>query len=233
MIMKTFRNLSDLVFPRLCGACDRYLAPWEDEICLLCLMEIPLSQAHLQADNPVAQVFWGRVRLEQASAWFVYHNGSRFGNLLHRLKYEDQPRIGQAMGRQYGYQLLHARTWEIPDLIIPVPLHPKRQRKRGYNQSEQIAIGLSQALQIPVGRKLLVRTRHTQTQTAKNRADRYLNVSGKFQVPHPEKIAGKHLLLIDDVITTGATIEACAEVLLQTEGTRVSVLGIGFAVKRG
>lgn len=231
-IQQELKNLLDLLLPRTCGACERILNPWETEICQLCLFEIPITNFHLDPNNPVAQIFWGRVHLEQASTWFTYISGSRFGKLLHRLKYEHRPKIGVAIGEIYGYQLLHSGVYQIPDLIIPVPLHPKRKRKRGYNQSEMIARGLSRALEIPTRTDLLQRTVHTKTQTAKSRADRYLNVSGKFQVTSKKEVTGKHLLLVDDVITTGATIEACAEELLKVEGVRVSVVGASFASKR-
>jgi len=227
------KNFLDLLLPRTCAACDRSLKPWEEEICQLCLMQLPISNYHLDANNPVAQVFWGRVRLEQVGTWFIYLRGSRFQNLLHRLKYEHRPRIGIAMGKNYGYQLKHSGIYEIPHLIIPVPLHPKRRRSRGYNQSEMIAKGLAVALEIPVRTDILVRTVHTKTQTAKTRDERYLNVSGKFQVINPQTIINKHILLVDDVITTGATIEACAEELIKIKGTRVSVAGIAYASKRG
>lgn len=222
----------DLLLPRTCCACNRTLNPWEEEICQLCLIEIPISSYHLDPENPVAQVFWGRVKLEQASTWFIYMRGSRFGNILHRLKYEHRPKIGIAMGKKYGYQLKHSGVYDIPDFIIPVPLHPKRKRSRGYNQSEMISKGLSIALEIPVRTDLLQRTTHTKTQTAKTRADRYLNVSGKFCISNPESIRYKHILLVDDVITTGATIEACAEELLKEEEVKVSVVGGAYASKR-
>ncbi len=231
-IIKYCSAFLDLLLPRTCAACNRTLNPWEEEICQLCLMQLPISNHHLNPDNPVAQVFWGRVRLEQVSTWFIYIQGSRFQNLLHRLKYEHRPKIGVAMGKKYGYQLLHSGVYQIPDLIVPVPLHPKRKRSRGYNQSEMIAKGLSQALGIPIQTNILFRTVHTSTQTAKTRADRYLNVSGKFCVKNPQNMQGKHILLVDDVITTGATIEACAEMLLATNETTVSVIGIAFASKR-
>jgi ComF family protein len=225
--------LVDILLPRSCGACDRILRPWEEEICLLCLMEMPVSYYHENPDNPVAQVFWGRVRIHQASTWFVYVRGSRFGNLLHRLKYEHRPLIGTTMGKLYGFQLLDCKTYEKPDVIIPVPLHPKRKRKRGYNQSEQIAKGLSKAMGIPCASNILIRNVNTRTQTAKSRVDRYLNVHGKFSLIGANQLVGKHVLLVDDVITTGATMEACAEVLLDIEQVKVSIAGIAFADKRG
>lgn len=231
--MKTILTiLLNTLLPHTCGACNRKLQPWDEEICQLCLMEMPVSFFHKKADNPVAKVFWGRVRIEQATTWFVYVRGSRFGNLLHRLKYEHRPLIGVAMGKQYGYQLLHSECYDMPDMIIPVPLHPKRKRKRGYNQSEMIAKGLSKATGLPYTVRNLIRNTHTKTQTAKSRVDRYLNVKGKFSINNSQDIEGKHIMLVDDVITTGATMEACAEELLEVAGVRVSLVGIAFAEKR-
>jgi ComF family protein len=195
-------------------------------------MEMPVSYFHKNPDNPVAKVFWGRVRIVQATTWFVYIRGSRFGNLLHRLKYEHRPKIGTAMGKHYGYQLLHSECYELPDIIIPVPLHPKRKRKRGYNQSDMIAKGLSTAMLVPYSCKFLQRNTNTKTQTAKSRVDRYLNVQGKFSLKNTHDLEGKHILLVDDVITTGATMEACAEMLLTIKDVKVSLLGIAFAEKR-
>ena len=225
--------LLETLLPRFCGACNRRLNLWEEEICNLCLMEMPVSFFHKDLENPVARVFWGRVRIVQATTWFVYISGSRFGNLLHRLKYEHRPKIGVAMGKQYGYQLHYSEVYEKPDVIIPVPLHPKRKRKRGYNQSEMIVKGLSEAMKIPYSCNHLIRNTHTKTQTEKSRADRYLNVKGKFTIQNPHEIEGKHIMLVDDVITTGATMEACAEELLKVDGVRVSLVGIAFAEKRG
>lgn len=223
--------LVNITLPRYCSACDKRLQLWEQEICVLCLMEMPVSYFHLDEANAVAKVFWGRVRVEQATTWFVYISGSKFGNLLHRLKYENRPKIGVVCGEQYGYQLLHSGVYELPDLIIPIPLHPKRKKTRGYNQSEMIARGLSKAMNRPYSVMHLIRNTNTKTQTAKSRVDRYLNVKGKFDLKNPEELEGKHLLLVDDVITTGATMEACAEVLLEIPNVRVSLLGIAFANK--
>ena len=225
-------HILNFLLPRPCCACDSHLYSWEDQICTLCLMQLPISDYHLDPDNPVAEIFWGRVRLEQAGAWFIFLKASRFQKVLHRLKYQHQPKIGIALGKLYAYQLKHSDVFLLPDVIIPVPLHPRRKRKRGYNQSEMIARGMSIALDRPVRTDLLLRTAKSQTQTNKSRTERYENVSGKFKVHKEEEIINKHILLIDDVITTGATIEACAEELLKTEGIKVSIAALAYAAKR-
>lgn len=230
-MLKILAGTVDLLLPRPCCACDTKLKPWEEQICTLCLMQIPLSDYHLNPENPVAQIFWGRVQLEQAGSWFIYYKGSRFVKILHRLKYEHRPAIGMALGKLYGYQLKHSGLYLLPDFIVPVPLHRKRKRKRGYNQSEMIARGLGRALDVPVRTDLLIRTAKTQTQTNKSRTDRYDNVHGKFNVANPSGIENKHLLLVDDVITTGATLEACAEELLKTQNVKVSVASLAYAAK--
>ena len=226
-----FSDVLDFLLPRLCCACDCKLHVWENQICALCLMEIPLSNHHLDPDNLLAQTFWGRVEIEQAGAWFLFHKDSRFQRILYRLKYEHRPMIGVGLGRIFGTQLLQSGVYTLPDLIVPVPLHRKRQQKRGYNQSAKIARGLSISTGIPLCSDLLLRTKKTKTQTSKTREARYENVKGKFTTPKPNELEGKHILLVDDVITTGATIEACAEMLLAVEGVQVSVVSLAFASK--
>jgi len=169
------------------------------------------------------QVFWGKVRLEHACAFFFFSKGSRFRKLLHKLKYYGKKEIGIVLGRRFGMELRESPFYQTVDTVIPIPLHPKKLRKRGYNQSEQIAIGLATTTAWELDTKSVVRKQHTETQTRKNRMERWENVSEVFVVRYPELIKGKHVLLVDDVITTGATIEACAARLLEVEGCRVSV----------
>jgi ComF family protein len=219
----------NILLPRLCTACRRPLKKWEECLCLTCLAELPLTRFHEELDNPLARVFWGRVQLEQAVAWFYFRKGSAYQDVLHQLKYEGRPDIGVSLGREFGNHLRHSRQFSIPDAIIPVPLHPKKMRRRGYNQSAEIARGLAHATGAPLMLKNLVRLAHTDTQTRKSRFDRYLNVTGRFGVANPDSLQGLHLLLIDDVVTTGATLEACAETLLTIPGARVSVGALCWA----
>ncbi len=230
-LIEILNSIVGLLLPHTCCACNIKLQPWEEQICALCLMEIPLSDHHLDQENAVAQTFWGRVRLEQAGSYFLFYKASRFQIILHRLKYEHRPEIGVGLGRLFGARLLHSGAYLLPDVIVPVPLHRQRLRKRGYNQSERIAKGLALSLDRPLRTDLLLRKAKTQTQTRKSRADRYQNVQGKFHTPRPDELVNLHMLLVDDVITTGATIEACAEELLKIEGVRVSVVSLAFATK--
>ncbi len=227
--MNPFTDLLSLLLPRTCPACGKSLKDWEECLCLICLGRLPVTNFHSEPDNPMAEMFWGRVKLLQAIAWFYFRKGSAYQDVLHKLKYNDRPDIGFLMGKQYGYELRQSQDFVRPDLLIPVPLNPKKQRKRGFNQSEAIAKGLSDGLGISLASRALTRPLATSTQTRKSRYDRYLNVSGKFKVTDAALLENKHVLLIDDVITTGATLEACAEELLAVQGVVVSVAALAWA----
>jgi len=225
----TQNPLLSLLLPRSCAACGHILKDWEECLCLVCLGKLPVTRFHEELDNKMAEMFWGRVRLTQAIAWFYFRKGSIYQDALHHLKYNNRPDIGFLLGRQYGYELNRSPAFIKPDLLVPVPLNPKKLRKRGYNQSDSIAKGLSAGLKIPMDKTVLTRPVQTGTQTRKSRYDRYLNVSGKFKVNCPNLIENRHILIIDDVITTGATLEACAEELLKSPGVTVSVAALAWA----
>jgi ComF family protein len=227
--MNPFSDLLSLLLPRTCPACGRALKDWEECLCLVCLGKLPVTHFHMDPENQMAEMFWGRIKLLQAIAWFYFRKGSAYQDVLHKLKYNDRPDIGVSLGRQYGYELRESSGFIKPDLLIPVPLNARKQRKRGFNQSEAIAKGLSEGLNIPLKGHLLTRPLATSTQTRKSRYDRYLNVSGKFKVTDPSQLENRHILLIDDVITTGATLEACAEELLSVPGVQVSVVALAWA----
>ena len=226
---RLFQDLLSVVLPRTCPACGKPLKDWEECLCLTCLAGLPLTRFHEHPDNPLAEVFWGRVRLEQAVAWFYFRKGSAYQDVMHNFKYNHRPDIGVYLGKQIGYELKHSTIFVKPDVVIPVPLHRRKLRKRGYNQSEKISKGISIALDIPMDIKTLYRSGKTATQTRKSRFERWLNVSGKFGLRDPDRIRDLHILLVDDVVTTGATLEACAEVLLSVPGVRVSVAAVAWA----
>ncbi|PKP03821.1 MAG: ComF family protein [Bacteroidetes bacterium HGW-Bacteroidetes-6] len=223
MILK---SLFRLFYPNLCFACGINLVQSEKTICLSCLTKIPQTDYHTINENPVARLFYGRVDIENATAMCFYDKESSIQHLMHGLKYKNKPEIGIFFGQRLGKLLLESPLYKDIELVLPIPLHPKKERIRGYNQSMVIAQGLIESMPIKIVDDVLVRIEFTETQTRKNRWDRYQNVRNMFGVKHPEKIAGKHLLLVDDVITTGATIEACAQHLLKIEGVRVSIAGI-------
>lgn len=232
--MNYFYDLWDdfisLLFPRLCYGCGNHLLRNEKLICTECYVLIPRTDFHLKPDNPVAQLFWGRCLIEKAAAFSYYTKDSRIRKIIHQLKYKGVREVGHELGRIYARYLKSFGFFEGIDIIIPVPLHPSKQRKRGFNQSEVISAGISEVSGLPVDTTSLVRRSVSATQTKKSRYDRWTNVEGIFLVTDSEKLKGNHILLIDDVITTGSTIEACTQEILKTEGTKVSVAALAFSV---
>jgi ComF family protein len=219
-----------LLFPRVCYACGNHLLRNEYLICTGCYVSIPRTNYHLQAENPVAQLFWGRCLVDKAAAFSFYERGSRIRNLIHKLKYSGIKEIGYELGRIYGLSLKSSGFTADIDIIMPVPLHPSKKRGRGFNQSEYIASGIANAAGLPVNTNSLVRVVLTATQTNRSRYDRWTNVDGIFRVEDSDSIKGKHILLVDDVITTGSTLESCVNELLKVENVKVSVVAIAYAV---
>ncbi|MCL2097167.1 MAG: ComF family protein [Bacteroidales bacterium] len=215
-----------LLYPRLCEACGASLHRHEEVLCLHCLYHLPRTDYWKEAGNSIEQLFWGKIRLEHVCALFFFNKGSRYRHLLHKLKYKGKKYIGIELGRRLGLELKSAALYQTVDTVIPVPLHPKKQRRRGYNQSEQIAIGIAEATGWNLDTQSVCRHEFTATQTRKSRLDRWRNVAEVFAVKRPSALQGKHVLLVDDVITTGATIEACAQHLINIEGCRVSVAAL-------
>ena len=226
--MQILKDLLDFAFPRNCILCGRFLNDSEKVICIFCYYGIPRTNFHQDWENPVARLFWGRIRVEYATSFFYFNKGSLYQKLIHGLKYEGRKDIGLETGKMFGTEL-RGSVFELADFLVPVPLHSKKQRKRGYNQSEIIAEGVGIMLGKEVQKDILVRIEFTGTQTSKSRYDRFGNVTGNFRVLNPEKCHGKHILLIDDVVTTGSTLEACAEVLLKENASRVSVATLAVA----
>jgi ComF family protein len=220
----------NLLYPRLCPACNKLLKQGEKEICIPCAFDLPYTDFHLYKENPLAKQFWGRVPIHAAMALLYFTKGGRTQNLIHHLKYKDQPDIGLFLGRAIGLRLLQSDAYSGIDLLLPVPLHPRRQRLRGYNQSDYIARGISEALQVPIATNVLYRNVSTATQTKKDRYDRYINLQQVFNVKQPAAISNKHVLLIDDVITTGATLEACAQTIYLNQPIKISVAAAAYTL---
>jgi len=223
-------DVISLLFPRLCYACGNHLLRNEKLICTECYILIPRTNYHLHDDNPVARLFWGRCRIERASAFSFYNKDSRIRKLIHNLKYKGIKEIGYELGMIYGRSLAGTDFLKGIDLIIPVPLHPSKKRTRGFNQSEIIAEGISAATGVPLGMGLLERANKSDTQTRKSRYDRWVNVEGIFTVTDHMKLEGRHVLVVDDVITTGSTLESCTVELLKVEDVKVSVAALAVAV---
>ncbi len=229
VIEEHFHDFVNLMFPVHCEACEESLTKGENIVCLLCEYELPKTNFHRERDNKIEKIFWGRVKIERAAAFYFFHGKSKVQRLLHKLKYHGKKEIGFRLGELFGEAMLESGFAEEIDLIVPVPLHEKRKRQRGYNQSDYFAMGLSESLKIDWSPQVLRRAVYTNTQTKKSRFERWGNVGEVFELAQPEKITGKHLLLVDDVITTGSTIEGCAHTLLQAEGAKVSIAAIAVA----
>ncbi len=229
MIGSWLRGFWGLLYPNLCAVCDTPLVHGEEVMCTKCSYKLPRTRAWNDPNNEVAKIFWGRVYLTHASSFFFFRKGSRYQKLLHKLKYAGRTDIGRYLGQQFGRELRNVELLKDVAYIIPVPLHPKKLRKRGYNQSEWIAMGLSDSLLIPTATNILLKTIHTESQTKKGRIERWDNVSEVFAIARKEQLKGKHVLLVDDVVTTGATLEACAQTLINEGECTVSVVTLACA----
>lgn len=217
------REILSLFYPSLCAACREPLLKNERIICATCMMELPYTEFHYEKDNPVEKLFWGRAPVHFATALCYFRKSGRVQEMLHQLKYKGNTRVGELLGIELGKQIKSSPYFGQIDLIAPVPLHPGKERSRGYNQSLFIAQGIADITEIELQPDLLRRVKNNSTQTKKSRFDRYKNVETIFLVEEPEVIYGKHILLVDDVITTGATLEACCNIVLQEKDTRVSI----------
>ena len=227
--MNWITRILDFISPRLCVVCGHRLAPTERSLCSVCLFHLPRTDFHQKPlDNPMAQLFWGLAPIEKVAALFYYHPHSETAQLVYRLKYNNRPDIGEDMGRIMANELQAADFFSDIDVLLPVPLASKRLRQRGYNQSEQLAIGISDITHLPIVSKALRRKHFQQSQTTLNHWQRQENVTDTFQLKEEHLLQGKHVLLIDDICTTGATLIACTNVLKTIEGIRISVLTLGF-----
>lgn len=218
-----------LFFPRQCAACGASLQEGEEGLCMKCNMDMPRTNYHLRKDNPVERLFWGKIPLERATSYFFYQKGSSFRQILHQLKYGGRKDLGELMGRFMAAELASAGFFKDVDRIVPVPLHPRKRKLRGYNQSECIAHGISAVTGIPMDTSSVIRKKHTDTQTRKSTYERWENVDGIFHLLHPGRLRGKHVLIVDDVLTTGSTTTACADAFKGVESIRISILTLAAA----
>lgn len=221
-------GLIGLFYPELCVACGEEHAAPQHCFCLSCMTTLPGSDMYLRRENEVVQRFWGRLPLVFGASRYFFTRKNPIQRAIYNLKYKNQPEIGIQMGREFGRKLRQADWHENLDAIIPVPLHPRKERLRGYNQSAVFAQGLAQSLELPVYQDVLMKKLVTQTQTRKKRLDRYGNVEEAFALKRSESVAGKHVLLVDDVLTTGATLESCGQHLLNIPGLKLSVATIAI-----
>lgn len=221
-------SLMQIVFPHVCSGCGSDLLSVESTLCLRCIDALPETDFEKHADNPVEKMFWGRINLESAGAAYYFTKESLVQHLMHQFKYKNNRELGLQLGRMMGYQLAHSGRFNV-DGLIPLPLFPGKEKKRGYNQSVLLCEGIAESLNVPVWNDVIIRPEHTETQTKKGRIERWKNMEGKFFLINTEKIEGKHLLLVDDVVTTGSTLEACGNELLKAANSKLSIATLCFA----
>ena len=218
-----FEDFLSLVFPKTCCLCKRSLYDFEIQLCKWCIASLPITHYHLQPNQNDLQVkLMGLTQTGRVMAFLRFTKKGDSQKLLHQLKYKNKPEIGVELGRIYGYLLKEHGFQPFWDQITPVPLHPLKQKRRGYNQSEQFALGLSEALEIPVSMDL-ERIQFTETQTKKSRLQRLANVADVFQIKNGKQVLGKKILLVDDVMTTGATLATCANVLWSAHASSIDL----------
>lgn len=228
-LINYFKDFLSLFLPDTCVACGNNLLHNEKYICTNCLIDLPKTNFSNDNENPVAKIFWGRAYIQFASSFLYFQKGSRVQKIMHSFKYKGQKEIGILLGQMFAEELKNIDIIKTIDYIVPVPLYWKKLKKRGYNQSEYFALGLSKILEIPVASNALIRIYDSDTQTRKSKYQRWENVSNIFVLENPAKFFSKHVLIVDDVITTGATLEACANEFLKYKENKVSIATIAMA----
>ncbi len=229
--MGIWNDFIALIYPRNCISCNNSLFKHEEFICNYCFVNLPKSNFHTEENSELERVFTGRVPVVKAGSYYLFEKSGKVQKILHSIKYKSNKVLAEQLGIWYAQSLKDCTEIAKADVIIPVPLHPKKQKQRGFNQSEEFAKGLSKEFNIPLNTTNLTRNQFTETQTRKNKFARWENVEGKFELNNPTALENKTVILVDDVITTGATIEACYEALKLSPGIKISVLSLAYAKK--
>jgi ComF family protein len=222
-------SLLHLFFPHVCEGCGSDILEQEHFLCLKCHSTLPHTEFHLYSNNPIEKIFWGRLPVTHATAQYYFTKNSQMQHLMHQLKYRGNKDVGVYLGKLMGHAFASSNRFRFVDALIPLPLFPSKEKKRGFNQATVLCEGIAEVLGKPIVKDAVIRTSYTDSQTKKNRVERWENMEGRFELVKKDAIAGKHVLLVDDVITTGATLEACGNVLLQAENTKLSVATLCFS----
>jgi ComF family protein len=231
-LLKTaFAETLHLFYPHLCTGCGNDILDEKSLLCLKCINDLPHTNFEQHANNPIEKIFWGRLPITAGHSEFYFSKESLIQHLIHQLKYKNNKVIGFYLGELMGRRMLNTNRFTQIDYLIPLPLYPDKEHKRGYNQATVICNGISRAMNIPVLNNNVCRLRFTETQTRKHRTERWENVEGSFIVKKPETLNGKHVLLVDDVLTTGATLESCGQVIMKAADTKLSIATLAFATK--
>lgn len=222
-------SLLHLAFPHVCECCGTDNLQAEHLLCLRCLSSLPTTNFHLHANNPVEKIFWGRIAVTCATAQYYFTKESMIQHLMHQFKYKGNKEVGIYLGKLMGWAIAESNRFSTVDALIPLPLHKSKEHKRGYNQAVLLCEGISTILNKPVLKNIVTRPEKTETQTRKSRIQRWQNMKGKFELTDASAIESKHLLLVDDVVTTGATLEACGREILKAKNVQLSLATLCFS----
>ena len=229
-MISPLNDIFNLFYPELCVICENSLVKGEKIICISCLSDLPVTNFCKIKNNSVETSFYGRIPIIEATSLFYYQKKGKVQKLIHQLKYKGNQEIGSVLGDWLGENMVLSERFKKPDCIIAVPLHPNKMQKRGYNQVTTFGQSLSKKLGIPIIENVLIKVSGSQTQTQKNRFERSTNVNEKFELVDKEVLNGKHILLIDDIITTGATLEACSIQLLRAKNIKISIATMAYTL---
>jgi len=230
-VKNIFADALHLFYPHICSGCGSDLLGKDNLLCIHCIYDLPFTRFESHPNNPIEKIFMGRMPVQAAHSEFYFSKGQLVQHLIHLLKYKNNKEIGHWLGELMGNSLLQGGRFSKIDYLVPLPLYPDKEFRRGYNQAEVICNGIHAATGIPVMTKNVIRQRPTETQTRKHRAERWQNVDGSFSIQDPETLKGKNILLVDDVITTGATLEACGRLILKVPGSSISLAALAHASK--
>jgi ComF family protein len=223
-------DLSHLLFPQVCPGCGEELNESNQLVCLRCYHKLPETHFYNFSGNPIEKIFWGRVPIFAASCHYYFNKQSILQKIIHQFKYEGKRKVGEYFGKQMADALLQSDRFTTLDALVPLPLYARRQKERGYNQALVLCESIAERMKLPVLSNVMKRISATTTQTRKSRIDRWKNMEGKFQLVNMDLLKNKHVLLVDDIITTGATLDACASELLLAQNIRISIAALAFTM---
>lgn len=226
---KWFTDFSHLFYPHTCAGCGNDLLEEDQTVCLHCYSNLPETGFFGLQNNPIEKIFYGRLPVSSAAAGYYFTKSAVLQRLIHQLKYRGNQEVGRQLGRWLGLQLKNSGRFTSIDALLPLPLFPEKEKKRGYNQSTVLCEGIADMIHLPILNEIVHRKRYTDTQTKKGRSERWVNVDGSFEISNPSALQNKHLLLVDDVITTGASMEACGHAILQAESAQLSMATLAWS----
>jgi ComF family protein len=218
-----------LAFPHVCEGCGTDNLQPDHLLCLRCLSSLPSTNFHMHPNNLIEKIFWGRIPIVSATSQYYFTKESMIQHLMHQFKYKGNKDVGIYLGKLMAWSMLESNRFSFIDALIPLPLHKSKEHKRGYNQATLLCEGISSIMNKPVLKNAIIRSEKTETQTKKSRIQRWQNMKGKFELAQPSSIEGKHVLLVDDVVTTGATLEACGLEIIKAENVQLSMATLCFS----